>query len=669
MAFPDGVQVVTLTAGAAGYRTLDGTIPVGSLRFTPSVPRVVSAEHGVIALGYRNATIGASGEFTVDLLANDAAGFQPSGWTYRVDEEFSNAPGRAYNISLPAAVPEVTLAELVPVDASDGSSVWVPPGGATPSGTVTAATSYGLSSSAGAAAEYSRGDHTHGTPAAPTTGTTAGTYAAGDDSRITGAAQKAQNLADLSNASTARSNLGLGGAAVLNVGTSSGTVAAGDDSRITGAAQKASNLADLASAGTARSNLGLGGAALLSVGTGAGTVAAGNDTRITGALQAAQNLADVASPSTARTSLGLGGAAVLSVGTSAGTVAAGDDSRVTGAAQKAQNLADLADVSTARTNLGLGGAAVLNVGSGAGTVAAGNDSRLSDARTPTAHAASHGSGGGDAVTVAQSQVTGLSASLAALLPLAGGTMSGGTTINVGTAGALAIGGGVSGDTFDRWRVLASGTLELGPGGAAVRDTFVRRLGANSLSTDGAFTVGTTLTVGGTPLWTPAKQGLKGWAFDPVIISSSAAAAVAGTFYMSLIELTDSGTLTTLYWDVATVASGVTSGQNFVCMVNPSGTIVGSVGVDADIVSTGLKATTISVPYTAGGWRAGFLFNATTPPALARCGAVTGSVNAVNVNITGAALRGAINGTGLTALPGSVTLSSNGSGSFHWAAAK
>jgi hypothetical protein len=39
------------------------------------------------------------------------------------------------------------------------------------------------------------------------------------------------------------------------------------------------------------------------------------------------------------------------------------------------------------------------------------DTRLSNARTPTAHAASHGSGGSDAITVAQSQVTGLSAAL------------------------------------------------------------------------------------------------------------------------------------------------------------------------------------------------------------------------------------------------------------------
>lgn len=70
-----------------------------------------------------------------------------------------------------------------------------------------------------------------------------------------------------SSAAGARTNLGLGGAAVLNVGTSAGTVAAGDDSRITGAAQKSANLSDLASASTARTSLGLGSAAVLNAAT------------------------------------------------------------------------------------------------------------------------------------------------------------------------------------------------------------------------------------------------------------------------------------------------------------------------------------------------------------------------------------------------------------------
>lgn len=43
-------------------------------------------------------------------------------------------------------------------------------GGGTPSGTVTGETIFGVSSNAGAASAYSRGDHTHGTPTNPVTG-------------------------------------------------------------------------------------------------------------------------------------------------------------------------------------------------------------------------------------------------------------------------------------------------------------------------------------------------------------------------------------------------------------------------------------------------------------------------------------------------------------------
>lgn len=55
------------------------------------------------------------------------------------------------------------------------------------------------------------------------------------------------------------------------------------------------------------------------------------------------------------------------------------------------------------------------------------DARLSDSRTPTAHAASHASGGSDAITVAQSQVTNLTTDLAAKAPLASPTFTGTTT--------------------------------------------------------------------------------------------------------------------------------------------------------------------------------------------------------------------------------------------------
>jgi hypothetical protein len=337
-------------------------------------------------------------------------------------------------------------------------------GAGVPSNTVTAETTFGVAPAAGAATTYSRGDHTHGSPAAPTAASVgadpAGSAAAAQAAAVASSLQKTANLADLTNTTTARTSLGLGGAAVLNVGTTAGTVAAGDDSRIVGALQSANNLDDLANDATARTNLGLGGAATLNVGTGAGTVAAGDDARIVGAAQTTANLSDLTDDAAARTNLGLGNSATLDVGTGADTVAAGDDSRITGALQSSQNLADLDDVGDARDNLGLGDSATRDVGTTAGTVAAGddarfgaavpasrqinsgtgltgggdltadrtlsvvygntagtaaqgNDSRLSDARTPTAHAATHAAAGSDPVTLAQSQITDLTTDLAA----------------------------------------------------------------------------------------------------------------------------------------------------------------------------------------------------------------------------------------------------------------
>lgn len=60
------------------------------------------------------------------------------------------------------------------------------------------------------------------------------------------------------------------------------------------------------------------------------------------------------------------------------------------------------------------------------------DPRLTNARTPTAHASTHGVGGSDPVTVAQSQVSGLTTALAAKAPLASPALTGTPTAPTAT---------------------------------------------------------------------------------------------------------------------------------------------------------------------------------------------------------------------------------------------
>lgn len=129
MPFPPGVQTVTLT----GHQTLaDGAGRPLPVRIRPVPSRVVGADWGVVVEGDPVVVDpDDAGQWTVTLVATDAAGFDPTGWAYRVE-----TGGDALFVSLPAALVEVDLAELVPAGADEGEYVLVPgpPGPEGPAG-------------------------------------------------------------------------------------------------------------------------------------------------------------------------------------------------------------------------------------------------------------------------------------------------------------------------------------------------------------------------------------------------------------------------------------------------------------------------------------------------------------------------------------------------------
>jgi hypothetical protein len=175
------------------------------------------------------------------------------------------------------------------------------------------------------------------------------------------------------------------------------------------------------------------------------------------------------------------------------------------------------------------------------TVPFGNDARFSDARTPTAHAASHGAAGGDPVTLTEAQITNLVADLAAKLgnlasffpaytadgvfdavnalpaifsslgsgKLRFGYHDGGSAQYLPSLGFAAssvdyiasllvlqcrIFSGVA-EAYNRFQLQHGGTHEWGSG-AALPDTNLYRSAANKLRTDDALDVALTLDVGG-----------------------------------------------------------------------------------------------------------------------------------------------------------------------------
>ena len=316
---------------------------------------------------------------------------------------------------------------------------------------------------------------------------------------------------------------------------------------------------------------------------------------------------------------------------------------------KTANLSDLVNPGTARTNLGLGGAAVLNVGTGAATVAAGNDSRFTDARTPTAHAASHASGGSDPVTPAAigalTQTTGDGRYLLA------------------TARAAA--NGVA--SLDGTTKVPSAQI---PDLSATYLTATQRAAANGVaSLDGTTKVpaaqipdlsATYTTVAGYGnVWTPNDQGLIAWSFDPACCTTTGTTLSAGFIYLIEIVLRQAATIAKINGVIGTAGATLTANQCLAGLYDTTGTRRGVTGdMSTTWNSAGNKAMSLTSSYSAaaGKYYLALLFNGTTSPTFAAGSTLGATFTPGNANLSAGSYRFCRSAAGQTSLPTSITLS-------------
>jgi len=162
---------------------------------------------------------------------------------------------------------------------------------------------------------------------------------------------------------------------------------------------------------------------------------------------------------------------------------------------------------------------------------------------------------------------------------------------------------------------------------------------------------------------PLRHGYVEWNFDPICITNGSGPTsplTSGTLYLLKISAQSGGTISNIVTVVGPAGSGLTSGRNFAGLYDSNGT---QVGVTTDQTtawaSGGLVTMPLATPATLQAGRdyfVAFLSNGTTPPKFVTGAAA--SVTTPNAGLANAVRRFAVNGTGLTSLPATVTLASN-----------
>lgn len=118
MTIPVGVETVTIVSGVP--MTLPGGEPVrGHLRFVaPDLTLIGNADY---IFGGESAAELCHGDFSITVVAPDATGITPVGWTYTVIAEFTNAPGWTRYIDITKDNPNVVLDDVIVLTPGDAT--------------------------------------------------------------------------------------------------------------------------------------------------------------------------------------------------------------------------------------------------------------------------------------------------------------------------------------------------------------------------------------------------------------------------------------------------------------------------------------------------------------------------------------------------------------------
>jgi hypothetical protein len=141
-------------------------------------------------------------------------------------------------------------------------------------------------------------------------------------------------------------------------------------------------------------------------------------------------------------------------------------------------------------------------------------------------------------------------------------------------------------------------------------------------------------------WTPADHQMQAWSYDPLFTAGAYVPAANGQMFGTSLKVTNTCTVSSIYYATTTNGSGFTSGRNLIGLYNTAGTLLAQT---ADMSASWGTAGRFNTAFTAsaalspGIYFVNFLVTATTPPSIAATALPT--LNALAAGRTGVSYRG------------------------------